>query len=50
MASDYSRLCRGVYAVMLSTPLHIAITHVLDPDLMLLVHILSVTGRLATIK
>ena len=46
----YSKLCRGVYAVMLSTPLHIAITNVHDPDLILLVHMLSVTGRLATIK
>ena len=46
----YSKLCRGVYAVMLSTPLHIAITHVLDPDLILLVHMLSVAGRLATRK
>ena len=46
----YSKLCRGVYAVMLSTPLYIAITHFLDPDLILLVHMLSVAGRLATRK
>ena len=46
----YSKLCRGVSAVMLFTPLHIVITNVHDPDLILLVHMLSVTGRLATIK
>ena len=47
----YSKLCRGVYAVMLFTPFHNIITiNVYDPDLILLVHMLSVTGRLATIK
>ena len=46
----YSKLCRGVYAVMLSTPLHIVITNVHDPDLILIVYMLSVTGRLATLK
>ena len=35
---------------MLYTPLHIAITNVYDPDLILLVYMLSVTGRLATKK
>ena len=48
--ANYSKLCREVYAVMLFTPLHIIITIVHDPDLILLVHMLSVTGRLATIK
>ena len=47
---NYSKLCRGVYAVMLFTPLHIIIAIVHDPVLILLVHMLSVTGRLATIK
>ena len=46
----YSKLCRGVYAVMLFTPLHIVITNVYDPDLILIVYMLSVTGRLATLK
>ena len=46
----YSKLCRGVYAVMLFTPLHIIITNVHDPDLILLVYMLSVTGRLAMLK
>ena len=46
----YSKLCRGVYAAMLFTPLHMNITNVHDPDLILLVYMLSVTGRLATIK
>ena len=46
----YSKLCRGVCAVMLFTSLYIAIINVYDPDLILLVHMLSVTGRLATIK
>ena len=45
-----SKLCRGVYAVMLFTPLHIIITNVHNPDLILIVYMLSVTGRLATIK
>ena len=35
----YSKLCRGVYAVMLFTPLHIVITNVHDPDLILIVYI-----------
>ena len=46
----YSKLCRGVYAVVLFTPLYMIIINVHDPDLILLVHMLSVTGRLATIK
>ena len=46
----YSKFCRGVYAVMLFTPLHMIITNVHDPDLILIVYILSVTGRLATLK
>ena len=45
-----SKLCRGVYAVMLFTPLHIIIANVHNPDLILIVYMLSVTGRLATIK
>ena len=46
----YSKLCRGVCAVMLFTPLHIVITNVHDPDSILIVYMLSVTGRLATLK
>ena len=46
----YSKLCRGVYAVVLLTPLYMIIINVHDPDLILLVYILSVTGRLATLK
>ena len=46
----YSKLCRGVYAVMLFTPLHIVVINVHDPDLILIVYMLSVTGRLATLK
>ena len=46
----YSKLCRGVYAVVLFTPLYMININVHDPDLILLVHMLSVTGRLATIK
>ena len=34
----YSKLCRGVYAVMLFTPLHIVITNVHDPELILIVY------------
>ena len=47
---NYSKLCRGVYAVMFFTPLHIIITNVHDPHLILIVYMLSVTGRLATLK
>ena len=49
----YSKLCsRGVYAVVLFTPLYmIIIINVHDPDLILIVYYtLSVTGRLATLK
>ena len=46
----YSKLCRGVYAVMLFTPLHIFVINFHDPDLILIVYMLSVTGRLATLK
>ena len=46
----YSKLCRGVYAVVLFTPLYMIIIYVHDPDLILLVYMLPVTGRLATIK
>ena len=35
---------------MFFTSLYIAIINVYDPELILLVHMLSVTGRLATIK
>ena len=44
----HSRLCRGAYAVVLLTPLYMIINNVHDPDLILLIHMLSVTGRLAT--
>ena len=43
----YSKLCRGVsgggggYTAMLFTPLHMNITNVHDPDLILLVYMLS---------
>ena len=46
----YSKLCRGVYTAMLLTPLHINVIDVQDPDLILIVYMLSVTGRLATLK
>ena len=46
----HSRLCRGVYAVVLLTPLYMIINNVHDPDLILLVYMLSVAGRLATKK
>ena len=46
----YSKLCRGVYAVVLFTPLYMIIINVHDPDLILIVYTLSVTGRLATLK
>ena len=46
----YSKLCRGVYAVVLLTPLYMIIINVHDPDLILLVYMLSVTGRFATLK
>ena len=45
-----SKLCRGVYATMLFTPLHMNIINVHDPELILIVYMLSVTGRLATLK
>ena len=48
--AKYSKLCRGVYAVVLFTSLYMIIIYVHDPDLILLVYMLSVTGRLATIK
>ena len=44
----HSRLCRGAYAVVLLIPLYMIIDNVHDPDLILLIHMLSVTGRLAT--
>ena len=46
----HSKLCRGVYAVVLLTPLYMFINNVHDPDLILLVYILSVAGRLPTKK
>ena len=46
----YSKLCRGVYAVVLLMPLYMIIINVHDPDLILIVYLLSVTGRLATLK
>ena len=46
----YSKLCRGVYTAMLFTPLHMNIVNVHDPDLILIVYMLSVAGRLATLK
>ena len=46
----YSKLCRGVYAVVLFTPLYMIIINVHDPYLILLVYMLSVTGHLATLK
>ena len=46
----HSKLCRGVYAVVLFMPLYTIIINVHDPDLILIVYMLSVTGRLATLK
>ena len=46
----YSKLCRGVYAVVLFTPIYMIIINVHDPDLILIVYTLSVTGRLVTLK
>ena len=46
----HSRLCRGAYAVVLLRPLYMIINNVHDPDLILLVYMLSVAGRLATKK
>ena len=46
----YSKFCRGVYTVVLSTPLYMIIINVHDSDLILIVYMLSVTGRLATLK
>ena len=46
----FSNLCRGGYAVIFLVPLCITIINVHDPDLILLVNMLSVAGRLATLK
>ena len=45
-----SKLCRGVHAVVLLMPLYMIIINVHDPDLILIVYMLSVAGRLATLK
>ena len=43
----YSKLCRGVYAAMLFTPLHMNIINVHDPDLILIIccQLLAVSRR-----
>ena len=47
----FSNLCRGGgCAVMLLVPICIPIINVHAPDLILLVHMLSIAGRLATSK
>ena len=46
----FSNLCRGGYAVVSLMPLYMIIINVQDPDLILLVYMLSVAGRLATLK
>ena len=46
----HSKLCRGVYTVVILMPLYMIIINVQDPKLMLIVYMLSVTGRLATLK
>ena len=42
----YSKLCRGVYAVVLLTPLYMIIINAHDSDLILLVYMLSVQWRI----
>ena len=46
----FSNLCRGGYTVVSLMPLYMIIINVHDPDLILLVYMLSVAGRLATLK
>ena len=49
----FSNLCRGRgggYTVVALVPLCITIINVHDPDLILLVYMLPVAGRLATLK
>ena len=46
----FSNLCRGGYTVVSLVPLCITIINVHDPDLILLVYMLPVPGRLATLK
>ena len=46
----FSNLCRGVYTDMFLDPVYIYITNVHVPGLILLVHMLSIAGRLATLK
>ena len=46
----FSNLCRGGYAEVFLVPVCITIINVHVPDLILLVHMLSIAGRLATIK
>ena len=47
-----SNLCRGGggYAVVSLVPLYMIVINVHDPDLILIVYMLSVAGRLATLK
>ena len=46
----FSNLCRGGYAVIFLVQVCITIINVHVPDLILLVHMLSIAGRLATLK
>ena len=46
----FSNLCRGGYTVVSLVPLCITIINVHNPDLILLVNMLLVAGRLATLK
>ena len=46
----FSNLCRGGYTVVSLMPLYMIIINVHDPDLILLVYMLSVAGRPATLK
>ena len=46
----FSNLCRGGCAVMFLVPICIPVIDVHAPDLILLVNMLSIAGRLATLK
>ena len=46
----FSNLCRGGYPVVSLMPLYMIIINVHDPNLILIVYMLPVAGRLATLK